>query len=498
MKMKFIHQSAAVVLLTPVVVLAASATETWSTFYSGAGGRDDLVADIAVGSDGSVYVAGTSEDSSNKSNLMLLKYAPDSQLLWDTILDGTEAVFDRPWSIALDSQDNIVLFGVVRQPGGGALDTVWKIEPETGTVLWDHTIPGTLNCFVFGGCRAALAVTPNDEVIIGGWQFVIEKLSPNGNVLWTRSVQPSPSIDMMNDIAVASDGRILCGGISSSVFDGSGVVAYDASGTFLWSDQQLGSHGAVFGTPHVGFDELGNAIAAYSPETSCGLFGVLLAKYDPAGSLQWTKTYHQNPCQSFEWAEMVVANSDEIYVAGSLGGSADINVVKFDSNGNVAWDRSYDGPLGSTDIGTDIALDALGNVYVSGTELATGSQDRDMAVVSYDSAGNFLWNKSFDGSATTNDTGRAVAVSGCGRVYLAGWGWHAPNLQDVFLVAYDQPLPGDYDNDFDVDLADFAAFQGGLGFPFDGMSEQNDLNGNGIVDLADLIALSQCATGPLP
>ncbi|MCB9850006.1 MAG: PQQ-binding-like beta-propeller repeat protein [Phycisphaerales bacterium] len=482
-------------LLAATVANAGSATEAWSRSYNGPGNRDDELAAIAVGSDGSIYVAGTSYEVGQQDNLMLLKYSPSGDLLWDTIINGPDNLPERPRAIVLDSDDNILVAGPAWNTNG-VLETVWKFEPESGTLLWDYAIPGLGFCPVFGECGAALAVTPNNEILLGGWQFQIAKLTPSGAEIWTRSVKPAPDVDLMNDIAVAPDGRILCGGVATAAFEGSGVVAYDADGNFLWSDQQLGNHGAVFGPAHVAFDDMGNAIAAFEPETSCGIFGVLLAKYDVAGNLQWVEAYSQVFCETFDLAELAVANANEIYVVGSLGGSADIGTVKFNGNGAVVWERAFNGPLNSTDIGNDLALDALGNVYVGGTVLSTGAQDRDMVAISYDPAGNLRWSKAFDGGSLANDVGLAIDTSTCSRVYLAGHGWHPPNQNDVFLTAYDQALAGDFDGDGDADSADFAILQGNFGKSAGASQADGDTDNDGDVDLADLNAYVQCVTGP--
>jgi hypothetical protein len=482
-------------VLAPANVHAGTVAEAWSAVYNGPGNRNDQPAAIAVGSDGSIYVAGTSYEVGQLENLMLLKYSPTGDLLWDTIINGPANGADRPRAIALDSQDNILLVGPAWQ-ATAVEETLWKFEPVSGNLLWSHSITGFGPCPTFGECDAAIAVTPNDEILYGGLDFKIVKLSPEGDEIWTRSVQPAPNITLMNDIAVAADGRILCGGIPVGSPDGSGVVAYDADGNFLWSDTQLGNHGAVFGRAHVAFDELGNAIAAFEPETSCGVFGLLLVKYNPAGAVQWITPYHVNPCNSFSVAALAVANSNEIYVTGSLGGSADITTIKFDDDGNVAWERLHDGPLGSTDLSEDIALDVFGNVYVAGTELATDSQDRDMVAISYDPAGNLRWTMSFDGGSTANDAGLAIDLHACSRAYLVGSGWNPPNLDDVFLVAYDQPLPGDLDSDGDSDLADFAILQDHFGIVVGAQPDEGDLDGDGDVDLADHQAFTLCTTGP--
>ena len=104
-------------------------------------------------------------------------------------------------------------------------------------------------------------------------------------------------------------------------------------------------------------------------------------------------------------------------------GSYDVFVSKLDSSGDLVWAKNFGGSGGiSTDLALSVAVDSSGNVYTTGyfegtfdfdpdedeTAELTSVGARDVFVSKLDSSGNYVWAKSFGGTAT--DEGNSVAV----------------------------------------------------------------------------------------
>ena len=155
------------------------------------------------------------------------------------------------------------------------------------------------------------------------------------------------------------------------------------------------------------------------------------------------------------------------YVAGYFNGTAtfgtntltsagntDIFITKQDSNGQLLWARRAGGP--GYDAAKGIAVDALGNCYVTGayegeasfngsTSLTNTSPTSyaDVFLAKYDAAGTLVWARSA-GVEFANDEGTAVAVDSAGNVLVAGRsvldtfaGVPVANPGRIFVAKYD-------------------------------------------------------------
>jgi DNA-binding beta-propeller fold protein YncE len=93
------------------------------------------------------------------------------------------------------------------------------------------------------------------------------------------------------------------------------------------------------------------------------------------------------------------------------------------SNGAKQWDATYDGPAHRDDYGEGLAVAPDGaSVYVTGTSLATATEE-DFATVAYSaSSGAQLWASRHRGPAHgQGDASGVVAGPGGTRVYMTGW-----------------------------------------------------------------------------
>jgi hypothetical protein len=124
-----------------------------------------------------------------------------------------------------------------------------------------------------------------------------------------------------------------------------------------------------------------------------------------------------------------------LYVTGTSGTgiSADIATVKYDSKGNELWARRYEG-MGGTDQGWALALgdDA---VFVTGDSAGNST---DIVTIRYDADGTQRWLDRYDGPAAANDFPAAIACDPAGNVYVAGTSVGIGTQSDIVLLKYDR------------------------------------------------------------
>jgi hypothetical protein len=165
---------------------------------------------------------------------------------------------------------------------------------------------------------------------------------------------------------------------------------------------------------------------------------LFIATYTGNGVFSWARRVGSTALSSEIYA-LALDSADNIYAAGNFNntlnvgtgnlvsaGGPDILLVKYNAAGTVQWSKRIGGT--GTDKGFGIAVDANGDIYVtgvfvnsvdfgSGTPL-TSAGGADIFLAKYSAAGTHLWSKRFGG--TGSDIGYAVALDSGGNVLLTG------------------------------------------------------------------------------
>ncbi|MFK7969429.1 MAG: T9SS type A sorting domain-containing protein [Bacteroidia bacterium] len=117
----------------------------------------------------------------------------------------------------------------------------------------------------------------------------------------------------------------------------------------------------------------------------------------------------------------------------SFGGTGDMFVAKYDSDGAIQWATDFNGD--QNDFPMDVAVDGSGNIYVAGAFNGTvdfdpgiGTASRtsrgwtDAFLLKLNENGTFQWVVTFGGVNTNNaqDGADAIALDAAGNVYLVG------------------------------------------------------------------------------
>jgi Secretion system C-terminal sorting domain/Beta-propeller repeat len=119
-------------------------------------------------------------------------------------------------------------------------------------------------------------------------------------------------------------------------------------------------------------------------------------------------------------ADMFVDASGNVFVTGSSYSTTtgfDIVTIKYNSSGVQQWISTFNGTGNGTDNASGLAVDASGNVFVSGTSYIAGT-NYDFTVIKYNSLGVQQW-QVYNGSGFYDET-RDIALDNSGAPVVVG------------------------------------------------------------------------------
>lgn len=146
---------------------------------------------------------------------------------------------------------------------------------------------------------------------------------------------------------------------------------------------------------------------------------ILLVDYDRYGNQKWIATYGSANLNDSTVAGAMDADGN-VYVTGitTQNGTEDWVTLKYSSAGALLWSKIYDGPAGLSDHPVTMGVDDAGNVDVSGFVQAGGA-NIDIATVQYDASGHKNWARTYSSKGSHVDIPRDIAIDTNGDIFLA-------------------------------------------------------------------------------
>jgi len=425
----------------------SNGNELWVARYNGPADLSDFAYAITVDTSGNVYVTGTSE-----GDYATVKYDSEGNQLWIARYDAGND--DEAGDIAVDTNGNIYVTGesedskgdpdyaTVKYDSDG--NQVWAVRYNGPDNDWDRATSIALdasgNIYVTGNSDGGSA-TYSD--------FATIKYTPAGSQVWVaRYNGPANSSDSARAIAIDNQNNIYVTGSSRGVsteYDYA-TVKYEPNGNQCWAVRFNGTENDDDLPEAISTDSSGNVyVTGYSTDP-CGHYDYDYAtvKYSTDGDELWVSTYNGagNEYRNIDHAYgIALDNVGNVYITGESWGPntyVDYATIKYDSNGNEIWVALYDGPATHDDFGYAMAIDGNDNLYVTGESYGPNAQE-DYLTIKYDPNGNKIWEARYDGTAEEGwmtDTAHAVAVDDSGNVYVTGESWGQETHRDYATVKY--------------------------------------------------------------
>lgn len=349
----------------------------WAAAFGGT--RSEKAFSVTVDGSGNVYTAGNFDgtadfdpgpgtftlDAAVGGTGFVSKLDRDGRFLWAVAMGQIGR------GVAVDSAGNVYTIGHFTHiadfdpgPGtfhltaaGGVDAFVSKLDHE-GSFVWARAfagenlvigsglaIDGADNIYAIGSFWDTVDLDPGSGTFAvtsaGARDVFLSKLDTSGNLVWARTIGAAGN--------QASRG-----------------VTVDSLGNVYTT-------GSFYGT--VDFDP-GPAVSYLS---STGSTDAFVTKFDGTGRFIWARGF--GGIDSDQGSAVAVDNSSNVYIAGRFrrtadfdpgpgtfnqtsAGSTDAFVLRLNGNGDFVWGRTFGSPRG--DLGWDVAVDALGEVYATG------------------------------------------------------------------------------------------------------------------------------------
>ena len=355
------------------------------------------------------------------------------------------------------------------------------------------------NVYVTGYFSGTADFDPGDGVFNlkseGKTDIFVSKLDNAGSFVWAKKIGGIDA-DWGNAIAVDAEGNVYTAGhfFDKADFD-PGVAAFnltsageydcfvsklDSAGNFVWAKRIGGINGdngyaiALDGTSNlytsgffVGSVDFDPGADVFSL-TSAGAADIFVSKLDSAGNFIWAKSMGGTGNDAANAVSLDDAGN--VYTTGfflstadfdpgagvsnlTSAGFQDIFVSKLDNAGNFVWAQRIGGK--SSDSANDMAIDAVGNLYMTGyfdetvdfdpgaaVFNLTSAAASDIFVSKLDSAGNFAWARRMGGAGS--DSGISITVDLAGGVYSTGNFWNTVDF-DTGASVFRVKCAGEFD-----------------------------------------------------
>jgi|GEM_PF-986589 len=313
----------------------------------------------------------------------------------------------------------------------------------------------------------------------GAYDAFFAGFSPTGQLIWATYYGGAGNglDESIKDMAFDNNGNLYAvmnadtstprfveaGAYNDSTLRGGMILKFDQNLALTWATMFSTKNGA---TNRIVFDGTGNFYVtgtakdtllptvdpgggAYFDTTLSGTSDAYIAKFNSADSLIWCTYFGGTGTENGTALEVF---SGELYVAGTtsssnlpfyypgvsyidstLGGSSDIFIAHFKTNGQRLWTTYYGGS--STESVSNIATDLLGNIYLTGSTLSSdfpfknapfiygdsvfgGGAIADVILLSFDPQNQRKWASYFGG--LNQDDGLGIDIYQNDKMYICG------------------------------------------------------------------------------
>lgn len=313
---------------------SAAGVQLWEAHYDGPAQSHDGAAALVLDGSGNIYVTGGSYNSGGNLDYATIKYNNAGLQQWEARYNGSGNDDDFATELALDSNGNVYVAGSSENANGNNDYTTIKYNTN-GVQQWEARYDGPGNDL---DLLLALAVDGNNNVYVTGrstsslsYDFATIKYDTDSNEQWVQRYDgPGDANDTGTDLAIDGAGNVYVTGYSYSAGNGTFVtIKYNAAGVQQWLAVYDGAAGAADEAYAIALGGSGNVYVT-GASASDYVVDYATVKYDAAGTQLCEARYDGPGNAEDEPAALVVDGNGNVYVTGySFDLSDDFATIKY-------------------------------------------------------------------------------------------------------------------------------------------------------------------------
>jgi len=212
--------------------------------------------------------------------------------------------------------------------------------------------------------------------------------------------------------------------LSSILFILAGVTGYSQVNIF-WQQRYSGSGNNQDKANAMVIDKAGNSYVTGTGYGTSGTFDYLTVKYNSSGVFQWKAEYNGTGNGLDEARSIAIDTLGNIYVTGwsNAGAHYDIVTVKYNAAGTQKWATTFNGATNGLDDGYVVLYDKTGYVYVVGGSDSSATTGEDYITIKYDTLGVKKWHRRYTFSGNNPDAAYAATLDATGNIYVTGYSY---------------------------------------------------------------------------
>ncbi len=225
----------------------------WTRTYEGPGNNLDIALYIGLDNNNNIYLGGYSYNGSDytTTDIALLKYNTNGNLQWLRRYDGPGHSLDEIYSMNVNSNGDVCIAGNVKNVYPGSDLSLLKYN-SNGDLLFVNLYNGPGN--KYDGARD-IKVDPAGNIYICGlvtvsqtdydWDYITLKYNSSGTILWNKTYNGIGNAgDYATNITYDVNGSVYVLGVTWKTpnYDLT-TLKYDLNGNLEWTQNLLGLYG---------------------------------------------------------------------------------------------------------------------------------------------------------------------------------------------------------------------------------------------------------------